>query len=100
MNKVVLKEAETKLDNIIFHTNKLTLTEWMNEDIQYNIKDALFQFVEYVRNNKLDDKVDDLKDFDCILDYCIDGKIRDDNFTLLVLQKLLPIIKKDISAYI
>lgn len=98
MDTNTLMKAEMKLENIISHTNNLTLDEWMNEDVQYNIKDALSQFLEFVRNNKLDEIVDDLKDFDCIIDFCIDEEARDDKFVLFVLQKILPIMKKGISA--
>ena len=98
MDANAIKKAEIKLDNIISHTNNLTLNDWMNEDIQYDIKAALSQFVEFVRNNKLDEMVDDLKDFDGIIDYCIDEEARDDKFVLFVLQKILPIMKKDLSA--
>ena len=98
MDANIIKKAEFEIENIILHTKNLTLNDWINEDVQYNIKDALSQFVEFVRNNKLDEIVDDLKDFDGIIDYCIDEEARDDKFVLYVLQKILPIMKKGLSA--
>lgn len=94
----VFKEAEERLNGIISHTSNLTEKDWENEDVQYSIKDALSQFVAFIKENNLDVRIECLRNFDILVECCIDGSAEDKEFTLMFLQIRLPEILKTITS--
>jgi hypothetical protein len=98
--KETIKTASNLLEDIILHTKDLTIQEWSNEDVQYEIKDALMKFISFIRDNRISDYIEELKDFDNILEYCIDGKHEEKEFVLLFIKSILPIVLKEINSHL
>lgn len=100
IRKETIKTVSNLLENIILHTKDLTTQEWSNEDVQYEIEDALMKFISFIRDNRISDYIEELKDFDCILEYCIDGRLEDKNYVFMFLKSILPIILKELNSHL
>ena len=100
VSKKAIKEASNKLENIILQTKNLTIQEWNDENVQYEIENAFTEFILFIRSNCVFEHIKELKDFDCILEYCIDGRLEDKNFVFIFLKSILPIILKELNSHL
>lgn len=71
--KTVTINATIKLHCLIKHTTNITEANWLKDEIKDSIKNSLFDFIDFVRDNKIIGWLGELNEFGYIQDFC-DGK--------------------------
>ncbi len=87
--EIVTLDATIKILNLIKHTISLTEADWLKDEIKDSIKGSLFDFIDFVRDNRIIGWLGELKEFGYIQEFC-DGKI---NMGIKSLQEYLAVIK-------